>query len=78
MAVSTVNALMGQVSNFLTNQPAKGVQQVAVSNPEQNVQKSGNVLKADSVLHSVESEAYKVSFSSEALNKNQAMSAAMA
>ena len=76
MAVSTVNALMNQVNSFMSNQATQGVQQASGQNQGQGNDNSSGVIKDNSIVHSGKSDAFKVSFSSEALNKHDILTGA--
>ncbi|MBF0454903.1 MAG: hypothetical protein HQL72_08845 [Magnetococcales bacterium] len=73
MAVSNVNALMNQVTSFMSNQASQGVQQASSQNKEEGNNPSGGVVRSNSIVHSGKSEAFKVSFTSAALSKHSVL-----
>jgi hypothetical protein len=70
MAISKVNALMNQVTSFISNQAQKGVEKASGENPEEGDENSGGVVRGDSVVHTGKSAACKISFSPASLDKN--------
>ncbi|MBF0193082.1 MAG: hypothetical protein HQL71_00935 [Magnetococcales bacterium] len=70
MGVSAIGESMNQVISFMSNQASKGVQKASSSAEPTTPTVNEKIVRENNIVHGGQSDAFKVSFSSAALSKN--------
>ena len=70
MGVSAISESMNQVNSFMSSQASQGVQNASSSGEKAAPTANEKIVRENNIVHGGKSDAFKVSFSSAALSKN--------